>query len=467
MADNNLGELIQNSRFTVLLGKNGSGKSTFLRQLSNLYVSNSTYISPERGGSLKYDPGVDNNISSNDNWLRDTRNQNRFESFRQQSAAQFRNLEVLILREIEKDRTLNTSFELILESINEILPAIKIVRGDKGFLIFSKNLEAAIPEDKLSSGESELISLVIEILVFSRQSSANKLLILDEPDVHLHPDLQQKLISFLEKIAIEKNFKVVIATHSTAIIGSFSKNASLQIIPVENNKQSIFQSFNKNTIGEQLIPIFGSHPLSNQFNSIPILLVEGEDDQRVFEQINRSSNGKFKFLPTPTDGVHQMNQWEKWLDQFLPCIYDSPIAFSIRDLDDSDTDVIEDYGIVKRSKLNCYSIENLLLTTEVIHSQGFTEDSFKKTLIEWHKHNPNRQDSSDVEFLINDFSNRQKLNIKKLRNLILTLLQNNKPWEVVVGREITKSCPEINYTINQANTIANYLGAKTIRNLFS
>jgi energy-coupling factor transporter ATP-binding protein EcfA2 len=467
MADNNLGELIQNSRFTVLLGKNGSGKSTFLRQLSNLYVSNSTYISPERGGSLKYDPGVDNNISSNDNWLRDTRNQNRFESFRQQSAAQFRNLEVLILREIEKDRTLNTSFELILESINEILPAIKIVRGDKGFLIFSKNLEAAIPEDKLSSGESELISLVIEILVFSRQSSANKLLILDEPDVHLHPDLQQKLISFLEKIAIEKNFKVVIATHSTAIIGSFSKNASLQIIPVENNKQSIFQSFNKNTIGEQLIPIFGSHPLSNQFNSIPILLVEGEDDQRVFEQINRSSNGKFKFLPTPTDGVHQMNQWEKWLDQFLPCIYDSPIAFSIRDLDDSDTDVIEDYGIVKRSKLNCYSIENLLLTTEVIHSQGFTEDSFKKTLIEWHKHNPNRQDSSDVEFLINDFSNRQKLNIKKLRNLILTLLQNNKPWEVVVGREITKSCPEFNYTINQANTIANYLGAKTIRNLFS
>jgi hypothetical protein len=74
-----------------------------MRELDSSPSLNTKYISPERGGTLKYDPNVDNNISTNQGWLQNTRRQNRFEQFRQQSAAQFRSLEVLILREIERD----------------------------------------------------------------------------------------------------------------------------------------------------------------------------------------------------------------------------------------------------------------------------------------------------------------------------------------------------------------------------
>ena len=85
--------VIGESRFTVLLGKNGAGKSTLLRDLSSSYP-NSKYISPERGGTLKYDPGVDQSIAQNASWLDDSRRRNRLEEFRQQSASQFRSLEV-------------------------------------------------------------------------------------------------------------------------------------------------------------------------------------------------------------------------------------------------------------------------------------------------------------------------------------------------------------------------------------
>ena len=94
--------MIQNARFSILLGKNGSGKSSLLRQLDKDKTFNTKYISPERGGSLKYDPGVENNMLQKEDYLPNDRRQNRTERFRQQSAAQFRNLEMLVLREIEK-----------------------------------------------------------------------------------------------------------------------------------------------------------------------------------------------------------------------------------------------------------------------------------------------------------------------------------------------------------------------------
>lgn len=190
-------DLVNMSKFTVLIGKNGAGKSTLLRALSAGNRPHIKYISPERGGTLKYNPNVDNNISSNESWLRETRHQNRFEQFREQSAAQFRSLETAVLREIErvaeKRADLAYTFDVILEQINVLLPAIKMVRNDKGGFSIQTKSGQPLDEQSISSGESELIALAIEVLVFSRQSMSNKTLLLDEPDVHLHPDLQQRL----------------------------------------------------------------------------------------------------------------------------------------------------------------------------------------------------------------------------------------------------------------------------------
>src|SRR5690606_16276867 len=150
----NLHQLIQNSRFTILLGKNGSGKSTRLREIGNSVRQKFKYISPERGGTLVYEPGIDQTMAQNENWLFDSRSRNRLENFRQQSAAQFRNLEMLILREIEQNLTKRNDhsykFDSILNEINTLLPAIKLVRSDRGFRVESK-LGTKIQEDNLSS----------------------------------------------------------------------------------------------------------------------------------------------------------------------------------------------------------------------------------------------------------------------------------------------------------------------------
>ena len=46
-------------------------------------------------------------------------------------------------------------------------------------------------------------------------------------------------------IAIEKDIKVVIATHSTAIISAFSEGSDLAIVPVSHKGQSQFSLFRR------------------------------------------------------------------------------------------------------------------------------------------------------------------------------------------------------------------------------
>ena len=413
-------ELVASATFTILLGKNGAGKSTLLRTLDN--GPQVKYVSPERGGTLKYDASVDSTMSNNQGWLKSTRLTNRFEQFRQQSAALFRNLELAILREIEKSKRgdLAYTFDGVLDQINGLLSAIKMVRSDAGFAIQSK-ANQPVPEDQISSGESELIALAIEVLVFSRSAEANKMLLLDEPDVHLHPDLQQRFIAFVEKVATDHGLRVVIATHSTAVIGAFKVSADLQIVPVSTRDQRGFTSFKRSAVCEEIPPIFGAHPLSTAFNRSPVVLVEGEDDKRVLEQVVRSGKGKFAMAPCVVGTVNEMFQWEDWLDQFLPVLYDNPKAFSLRDLDDAQHATIEDLKFVCRLRLNCYAIENLLLCDESLAANGHDAASFLFALQTWAAQYPDHPYTGHVQTLVNGFDNRRTMNVKDVRKRCIDL----------------------------------------------
>jgi ABC-type cobalamin/Fe3+-siderophores transport system ATPase subunit len=461
-----LQELVQAARFTILLGKNGSGKSTHLRAVDSSGTFKSKYISPERGGVLKYDANVDQNITNNENWLASDRRKNRTEQFRPQSAVQFRNLEILVLREIEKDQAkrgdATYTFDTILERVNLLLPAISMHRADKGFSIANKAGEP-IREDQMSSGESELIALAIEVLVFARESGDNRVLLLDEPDVHLHPDLQQRFIAFVEETARKFDFRVVVATHSTAIIGAFTKGVDIKIAPVTRRDQTDFHSFFYSEICHSILPIFGAHPLSAQFNRSSPLLVEGEDDRRVIDQIVRSSNGRYMFSPCVVGTVEALNEWEQWLNTFLPSIYDDPRGFSLRDLDNAGAVEIDDLQYVRRARLNCYAIENILLTDESLRSCNHTEASAHAAFTSWIAQKPTHQATPELTALVNAYGARRTFRIKDIRNLIVGLLGISKPWEVHVGQLIASPFDRDSQTPNSLRT---YLGPGVLTKLF-
>lgn len=460
------------SKINVLLGKNGAGKSTLLRTLERnkegfRNPGATRYVTPERGGELQYTGHIDTNISNDPNWSDSVRRSNRFDNFRQLSVTEFRRLETLVLRKIEKDNVtrqdISFSFDTTIELINSLLDNVKIVRGDAvGFQIENKNDQQKRAPGTLSSGESELISLAIEILAFAYGSESylgkTSYLFLDEPDVHLHPDLQTRLIKLLIDSVSERNIVVFIATHSTAILGALSSYREASVGFISPNQSIVRFS----PIGDSLrkiLPIFGAHPLSNIFNQSPILLVEGEDDERIWQQAIRTSQGKLRIWPCEAGDIQSLDEYENQIEVIAGAVYENPQSYSLRDRDDAPYE-IEDKIIVKRMRLYCRAAENLLLSDDVLRFLGTDWNKLKSSINEWLEKYPAHPQYSEMNAFREGGYERRSHDIKPLCNIIMMLAGARKPWEVAVGQAIAGLLDSL--PLGGNNSLTAYLGPKVI-----
>ncbi len=66
----------------------------------------------------------------------------------------------------------------------------------------------------------------VQILAYAARDTP-PLLLLDEPDSHLHPDKQRALMGLLQTLAEKGKFQVIIATHSRHMIDALDENESL------------------------------------------------------------------------------------------------------------------------------------------------------------------------------------------------------------------------------------------------
>lgn len=70
-----------------------------------------------------------------------------------------------------------------------------------------------LPIDTMGTSALQILQILSYVYYFNPP-----MLILDEPDTHLHPDNQRLLISLLDEISLETGMQILIATHSRHII---------------------------------------------------------------------------------------------------------------------------------------------------------------------------------------------------------------------------------------------------------
>jgi len=457
------------NKINIVLGKNGCGKSTLLRQVEHGLTGQegygrTRYVTPERGGSLIYEAGIEQNLAGDTNWLSGQRRRNLTPNFRQQSVAQYRRLETLVLREYEQDNT-KIKFDPYVAKINSLLDNIEIKRHDTSFKIFRKGTETEINADVISSGESELISLGIECLIFTKEllNEKENILFLDEPDVHLHPDLQVRLMHFLRDLVHESNFKILIATHSTAILGALESYIDTHLAFMSFDQKEIdFKAISD--VYRKVLPVFGAHPLSNVFNEAPILLVEGEDDERIWQQVVRSSGGKIKIYPCPVDSISNMNDFEQETQKIIQTIYEDAQGYSLRDKDDG-TEEIGDLPPIIRMKLSCRNSENLLLTDEVLGALSTTWDQLKSRIEIWLDVNGDHPHFEVMKKFKMDGYDRKNYDVKIIRNDLMGVIGSEKPWEVIIGQTISSLSWSDTLNFEEEGKILSYLGKKVVENI--
>lgn len=464
------------NKINIVLGKNGCGKSRMLRDIEQKLArkpqeknNRAKYITPERGGTLAYEANVEGSMAQNISWLFNTRRKNQFYQFKQQSVAQFRKLETLVLREIEKEnpRAYAHTFGAYIDKINSLLENVRMERRDITFKIFLKsNPDTEIEAGDISSGESELISLAIECLIFSKECTSDKqnILLLDEPDVHLHPDLQFKLMRFLQELVEESNFYVLIATHSTAILAALATYEFAHIAFMGFDQKEIeFKPVNP--VYRKILPVFGAHPLSNVFNETPLMLVDGEDDERIWQQAVRSSIGRIKVYPCSVDGASNMNGFETETAGILNAVYDNAKAYSLRDRDNADDSDINDVGPIIKFRLKCRNAENLLLTNEVLSSLGTNWNELKRHIISWIQNNPSLRHYGIMQGFQSSQFDRKNHDIKEIRNVLMGIIGSSKPWEVVLGQTIANLTRDDTTSFSEEGSIYSFLGEKLVEKI--
>ena len=113
----------------------------------------------------------------------------------------------------------------VFNEINEIFENLSIdvkvediSQDGRNITLFTNSLGDEFDINELSSGEKQLFLRTLAIKMLNPE---NSIILIDEPELSLHPKWQQRIVDVYRKIG--KNNQIIIATHSPHILGSVKK----------------------------------------------------------------------------------------------------------------------------------------------------------------------------------------------------------------------------------------------------
>ncbi len=105
---------------------------------------------------------------------------------------------------------MKTKFQDLVDSLfKDTLKKIDRNSNELQFLQYNEQL----PPYKLSSGEKQLLIILLTVLLEENQSYV---LLMDEPEISLHVEWQEKLVDIIRQL--NPNAQVILTTHSPAVI---------------------------------------------------------------------------------------------------------------------------------------------------------------------------------------------------------------------------------------------------------
>ena len=119
----------------------------------------------------------------------------------------------------QKQQTINEPKNTFLDVINSLLQRKELIINERNELVVRTESGKIFSLINLSSGEKQLLIILGQSLL---QESKTHIYIADEPELSLHVEWQEKLVSSLKKL--NPNSQIIFATHSPDIVGGFSSS---------------------------------------------------------------------------------------------------------------------------------------------------------------------------------------------------------------------------------------------------
>ena len=311
-----------------------------------------------------------------------------------------------------------------------------------------KNEEKIDRVAKLSSGESEILALSLDLLticgIWELEKQQKRVLLIDEPDMHLHPDLQQNFAHFIFEVLNKFNIQILVATHSTTLLSAlgYYGGERTSVIYLNNNIDEQ-KTIKFNYILKELSVCLGGHALMGPLFGAPILLVEGDDDYKIWSYLPRYQNINVAVIPC--GGKDEVKKYQSTLEKLFASLRDEiadPVGFALLDGDEtlpSPNDINKQINI-KFLKLNCLESENLYLTNEVLGLMGINWETAKEKIQVYIENNPiNDKERKEILKNCNNWDIRKE-DIKSIINILENIFDEKRlPWTIRVAQGLGKT----------------------------
>ena len=201
----------------------------------------------------------------------------------------------------QKLAELGYSFELEKTDFDRNGFEIKLTKGGHSF-----DLGAA------SSGERSILTYLVGLNALNVR---NALIVIDEPELHLHPKWQTALIRIIEDLAQHTGNQFVMATHSPTFISPSTIGYVSRVY--SNGSHSHIVRLDKTDLDNRrhLFSVINSHNNERLFFADKVVLVEGVSDRIFFEKLLARSTPSVRRIIEVIDvgGKHFFEPYRKVL----------------------------------------------------------------------------------------------------------------------------------------------------------
>jgi hypothetical protein len=279
------------------------------------------------------------------------------------------------------EQLLNTLFpDYKFADRNESIPSNLFIELPSGEIITFNDL---------SSGEKEVFFI---LSFFIRHNVENAIIVIDEPELHLHPELSRLLIRNIK--SIKKGNQIWMATHNSEIIDETGRDKVVYVTrDLSTRKAQFISGNNEQEAILQLKNLFGFSGYIGVAKNLVFLEGDNSSPDRKFYSSLFSNNSNFKLIPA--NGSDNLNR----INNAILSIMESNIAwisfYLIRDRDYLTAEMISKYRNHSSGKifvLEKHELENYLIdftSIKAVLSDIFNiekskeeiEDVFYKTAI--------------------------------------------------------------------------------------
>ena len=185
--------------------------------------------------------------------------------------------------------------------------------------------------NSLSAGQKSIIHLIFE--AYGRDDVKGGLIVIDEPEIHLHYQFQSKYLKILEDLAKEQKIQCILVTHSEGFI-SDDTIKYIKRFSLNEERNSVVCAPDIREDQRKLIEILNNTWAARVLFLDRVLLVEGQDDEYFFRVAIRKLQPELSRYITVygVNGERSIFSFKSFFESFGLKVY------FVKDLDTTKTD---------------------------------------------------------------------------------------------------------------------------------